>query len=148
LQVLAGVFLLTLLSVTLRPKRWRVTLICVLIPFLFISAVATDVGRWAVLGVASILILALTQPQEEDHFSWIFTAIALLAFPLMTKGLGSGGGEASPIPRINYLQRYPAFYTPPADILLDICDPGWKDLLNLPKDDAPRSGMAPFIKGH
>jgi hypothetical protein len=147
LKVLAGVSLLALLSVTLRRKRWRVTLLAVLIPFLFMCAIATDVGRWAMLGVASILALAVTQPAEEDRVAWAFSAVALLAFPLMTKTLGAAG-ELTPVPWLHRLDRYPGLYTPPANILLDICDPGWRAFLGLPEPEAEaaRSQSSPALR--
>lgn len=135
LQVIAGVLVLALLSVCLRPKRWRVTLACVLVPYVFMCVVATDIGRWAVFGVASILALALTQPAEEDRAAWKFAAIAFLGFPLMTVNLASGG-QYAPIPLVNSLDRYYRLKTPPAYLALNTCDPGWRQFLGLPDEPA------------
>lgn len=135
LQVGAGVFLMALFSVCLRPQRWRVTLVSVLVPFFFLITITTDTGRWTVLALASILALALTQPAEEDRRSivsgLIFAALALVGFQLMVMKVGPTD-VGLPIPSVHALDRYPSLLTLPFGESVTRCDPTWRQSIGLP----------------
>ena len=133
-KILKGAGLIVLCAAGLRPRRWLITLLATLPAFLLLSAIAVDIGRWTVLAVFGIAVMAALAPAAEAPArppAWVHPALALAAAALLVIGVGLVPELLDPAPAV----PAPLFGgRPPAlDALgrASACDPGWRRFLGL-----------------
>jgi hypothetical protein len=130
-QVGDGLFLCLLFAVGLQPTRWRLMLAACALPFLALSAIAIDVGRWATFAayIAFVAAAILPAPAVGRKAGLTAGALALVAYALLI---------ASPRPpntgqSIPMMDDYAAihWFHPPPPAGLEVCDPNWQKVIGL-----------------
>ena len=122
---------------------WPAALLVSVPPFLFLSVVANDISRWAVLAAFNVWLLCAAGPCRAPNAgrgtaAWR-VALAALVIPLIhPKTWPIEDPIFAPTPVIERLaQRLGGPATPRFADVLERCDPGWRSVL----DDAPGTAL-------
>lgn len=128
------------LYVTLLRERKTPTLASALLvavpPFLFLSTVANDLSRWAVLAAFNVWILCSASADVRTGVrrsgAWLRVAAAALVIPLIhPKTWRIEDPIFSPVPVIDRVVReLGGPRTPRFSEALERCDPGWRQVLD------------------
>jgi hypothetical protein len=151
-HVLGGgvVLILTYLALSVRGKRnLAFVMIATIPPFIFLSVVANDIGRWTILASLNLWLVSSLQPPNEQSLipHWLVIVFGVCFFPLTHSGsriasrLGLEWANApvySGSPAIeSILTKLGAPTTPSLDEILEHCDPRWRDVLDERAASAP-----------
>ena len=142
LHVLTGALVCFLFIGILRDRRAptvKAALAVSVVPFLFLSIVANDISRWAVLAAFNVWLLCAATatpnapPATRDRAAWLRLALAVLVIPLIhpfTYRVKTA--IYTPTPAIDRLARdLGGPRTPPFATVLERCDPDWRNVLGL-----------------
>lgn len=139
LHVLTGLLVILLCVFILRARR-RPLLPAVLIasipPFLFLSVIATDISRWAVLGAFNVWVLCAASASApcvgHDKGVALRVALAALVAPLIDPlTYPITASIYAPTPVIDrVVQELGGPRTPPFATVIERCDPGWRSVLS------------------
>jgi hypothetical protein len=134
-KIVKGAALIALLAFALRPQRRLTTLFAALAPFLFLSAIALDLGRWAALAAFVVAAMAVmdghgrggTEVPPLPGANLLLAVAAALLLMIRPQVIDLG----DPLPIIpNFLYGHGSRTFSPLDAAAR-CDPGWKPFIGL-----------------
>lgn len=137
-HVLTGLLVIALFILTLKDRKGpslQVALIVSVPPFLFLSVVANDISRWAVLAAFNVWVLGAANPGERSTaraaLAWLRLSLAALIVPLIHPRTGRIDDPIfAPTPVIErVVQELGGPRTPRFVTALNRCDPGWRSML-------------------
>jgi hypothetical protein len=133
-KIVKGVALIGLLSFALRPRRRLITFAAALAPFLFLSAIALDVGRWAAFAAFSIAVMAMMNPGKGESGVPVLPAVNVLlavaaAVLMMVRPQLIDLGD--PLPVLPNFAASPGVRTFDPVAAATRCDPQWKSFIGL-----------------
>jgi hypothetical protein len=138
IHLLSGLVVIGLFAgvlVTRRGPPVVAVLIVSVIPFLFLSVFAIDLGRWAVLAAFNVWLLCAASPfapcAAPERLMGVRLLTALLTVPLIhPKTLPVDVPVFAPTPVIDRIvQKFGGPRTPKITALLERCDPEWRVVL-------------------
>jgi len=138
LHVGSGLLVIALFIGVLKRRRpgWPALLVASVPPFLFLSVVANDISRWAVLAAFNVWLLNAARPEAsspgQGAAAWVRVALAALVVPLIhPKTWPIEDPIFAPMPVLERLaRRLGGPPTPRFAQALERCDPGWRDVLD------------------
>lgn len=131
LQVISGIGTCALVAAGLNPSRPVLALAATLLPYLALSYIATDIGRWACFGAFSAVTLSLFTPVRSNiGRRWPMLA-AVSACALMSVGLDFRWAVFAPVPVLdNSVRAYGPKGPDPLEAIT-ACDPTWRDAIGV-----------------
>ena len=148
IHVASGLLLIAGFAFVLRTRAgpsWPALLLASVPSFLFASAVAHDIARWAVLATFNVWLLCAAAPgggpgDNRERAPLVKLVLALLFVPLMHPSVGRIDSPLfAPLPVFERLiaeaggPRAPRFAP-----MLEQCDPNWREVLG----EAPRAALS------
>jgi hypothetical protein len=133
LRVACGIVLCALFTLGLMPRfRW-IALLMSLTPFIFLSLVAVDIGRWATFSAFSLFTLASTTAAETstDGNRPVGLALALAGAFLMAAFLRTS--DVAPV--MPAVEVFATLHGHPGATSMagyDLCNPGWRAEIGAP----------------
>jgi len=114
-------------------RKWALASVVAIAPFVFLTVVANDIGRWAVLACFNVWLVAASVDgtARAPERARIWPLGASMALLLLLQSFDRGGDIVhKPSPLLEAAARRLANkYTMGFDEVLQRCDPTWRDLL-------------------
>ena len=138
MHVVTGVLVIALFILTLRDRQGpsvQAALVVSVPPLLFLSVVANDISRWALLAAFNVWVLCAADPGERAPsraaLAWLQVCLAALIVPLIHPRTGRIADPIfAPTPVIERIaQDLGGAQTPRFAMVLTRCDPGWHSVL-------------------